>query len=154
MLLYLHYLRFLIYYVLAIKPLRGITVHALTVWYLQQHTEYAVVDSIQKIVYLLFVLASISIFLFLGGLYLSKTHILRRIALTDVQSTKQGYTSPTYSSKLIGAQGIAQTPLRPSGKVTIRGMHYDAKTLGAYIPSETHIIVISVSGSSLTVATT
>lgn len=152
---FFYYLQLLSYYVIDTSQpsgLRMLNARMLTTLQLHQHMGYAFVASIQTIVYLLFVLASISMIFFVGGVCLTKTRFLRRTVLTDVQSTEQGYTSPTYSSKLVGAQGIAQTPLHPSGKVTICGICYDVKTLGSYIPSGANVIVISVAGSSLTVA--
>jgi len=96
-------------------------------------------------------LAIVSIVLFVGGMYLSKTRLLRGMALSTVQATHQGYTARTYPDSLIGLEGIAQTPLRPAGKATICGACYDVKTLGTYVAPGVAVVVTSVSGTSLTV---
>jgi membrane-bound serine protease (ClpP class) len=58
----------------------------------------------------------------------------RNVALTAVESTNEGYIGvelPT--SSLIGRTGIAETVLRPSGKISIDGNNYDAMTEGSFI---------------------
>ena len=56
------------------------------------------------------------------------------MALTTVESSAEGYISvDRYSSSLIGKIGIAETVLRPSGKVSIDGENYDALTEGSFI---------------------
>jgi len=96
-------------------------------------------------------LTGISIVLFMGGVYLSKTRFFHRIALSTTQATHQGYTACTYPDSLIGMQGITQTPLRPAGKVTIRGVCYDVKTIGTYVASGAAVVVTDVAGTALTV---
>ena len=95
--------------------------------------------------------AVISIVLFVGGMYLSKTRLFSNMALSTVQATHQGYTARTYPDSLIGREGITQTPLRPAGKTMIGGVCYDVKTLGTYIGPRVAVVVTSVSGTSLTV---
>ncbi|MFT7020373.1 MAG: membrane-bound serine protease (ClpP class) [Cyclobacteriaceae bacterium] len=62
-----------------------------------------------------------------------------------------GFTSTNYSVSLIGQEGIAQTVLRPAGKIAIGDEIYDANTRGEYIPKDTKIKVISNEGTSLKV---
>jgi membrane-bound serine protease (ClpP class) len=52
---------------------------------------------------------------------------------------------------MIGKTGIAYTVLRPSGKVLIDGVLYDAYTRGDYIEKNDKIKVISEEGTSLKV---
>ena len=100
---------------------------------------------------LLALLASVGIILFAVGFALSKTRFFRRMVLSTVQATHQGYTARTYPDSLVGLQGTAQTPLRPAGKATIGGVYYDVTTLGAYVAPGAAIVVTGVVGTSLTV---
>ena len=53
--------------------------------------------------------------------------IFSRLALSKEQITTDGYVGvPTEQISIVGHEGIATTDLRPSGKVTINGKHYDA----------------------------
>jgi len=108
-------------------------------------------DGIRTALGLLTVLAGIGIVLFVGGFFLSKTRFFRRMALSTVQATHQGYTARTHPDSLIGLQGIAQTPLRPAGKAMIRGVYYDVSTLGTYVAPGAAVVVTGVAGTSLTV---
>lgn len=117
----------------------------------QQGASWITPDSIRTILSLLYVLVGTGFVLFLGGYYLTNTRFFRRIVLSDVQATHQGYTARTYPDSLIGLQGTTQTPLRPAGKVMIGGVYYDVKTLGTYVASGATVVVTAVSGTSLTV---
>ena len=108
-------------------------------------------DSISTALGLLTVLAGIGMVLLVGGFFLSKTRFLRRMALSTVQATQQGYTARTHPDSLIGLQGVAQTPLRPAGKAIIRGVCYDVSTLGTYVAPGATVVVTGVAGTSLTV---
>jgi len=117
----------------------------------QQGASWITPDSIHTILSLLCVLVGVGFVCFLGGYYLTYTSFFRRIVLSHVQATHQGYTARTYPDSLIGRQGTAQTPLRPTGKVTIDDVCYDAKTQGTYVASGATVVVTAVSGTSLIV---
>jgi membrane-bound serine protease (ClpP class) len=91
------------------------------------------------------------ILFFVGGSKLVDSNAFRRVALTDTQESTQGYTSNFITTVLTGKRGIAQTVLRPSGKVAIDGTIYDAYTRGEYIEKGFPVEVVSVNGSSLQV---
>lgn len=91
------------------------------------------------------------ILLLVGGSKLPDTRFFKRIALTDTQNRSQGYVSTQISEPLIGKKGIAETVLRPSGKISIDGKFYDAYTRGEYIEKGQSVEVISDEGSSLKV---
>lgn len=64
----------------------------------------------------------------------SKNGLLQRIALTSVQNTADGYVGvPVEITVLTDKIGIADTMLRPSGKVRIDGRMYDAMSEFGYI---------------------
>jgi membrane-bound serine protease (ClpP class) len=108
-------------------------------------------DNMRTILVILTALGGISVVLFVGGVYLSKTRLFSRMALSEVQATQQGYTARTYPDSLIGLQGTAQTPLRPAGKAKIHGVYYDVKTPGTYVAPGMTVVVTDVAGTSLTV---
>mmetsp|Transcript_27587 Transcript_27587/g.63946 ORF Transcript_27587/g.63946 Transcript_27587/m.63946 type:complete len:157 (-) Transcript_27587:204-674(-) len=109
------------------------------------------IHTIRMVLGILAFLAVVSSIFFVGGFYLTKTQLLRSMMLSTTQPTRQGYTTRIYSDRLIGLEGITQTPLRPAGKVKIRDLCYDAKTLGTYIAPGVAVVVISVEGTSITV---
>lgn len=91
------------------------------------------------------------ILLFILGANLDKTPIYSKVALTDRQNRNEGYVATSFQAALIGKIGIAQTVLRPSGKVLIDGQMYDAYTRGEFIEKNESVEVISDEGSSLKV---
>ncbi|HEU5145732.1 MAG TPA: NfeD family protein, partial [Chryseosolibacter sp.] len=91
------------------------------------------------------------ILLLVGGSKLPDTAFFKRIALTDTQNRSQGYVSFQVSESLLGRTGVAETVLRPSGKVIIDGKMYDAYTRGDYIQKGQTVEVISEEGPSLKV---
>jgi membrane-bound serine protease (ClpP class) len=88
---------------------------------------------------------------FVGGSKLPDTRFFKRIALTDTQDSIQGYTSNFIIGTLTGKTGTTETVLRPSGKVVIDGVMYDAYTRGEFIDKGLSVEVINVIGSSLLV---
>ena len=87
----------------------------------------------------------------LMGAKLTKTSIFNRFALTSVQDTSRGYTSSFYDKSLIGATGIVESVLRPSGRIKIDNEVYDAYTRGEYLNKGEKIEVIATEGTSLKV---
>jgi membrane-bound serine protease (ClpP class) len=72
----------------------------------------------------------------------SRRGIFRNVALTTVESTDAGYIGvDVHSSSMIGKKGIAETVLRPAGKVSIDGTIYDAMTEGSFIERGEKIII-------------
>lgn len=69
--------------------------------------------------------------------------LLRNIALNTNLEKDAGYMAvPMENKALVGKQGKARTDLRPSGKVTIDDVVYDAISEGGFIPKDTVIEVI------------
>ncbi|HTE30270.1 MAG TPA: NfeD family protein [Chryseolinea sp.] len=92
-----------------------------------------------------------AILFFIGGSQLPNTRFYKRIALTDTQESKAGYTSNFNKQSMKGKFGTAFTVLRPSGKVMIDDQLYDAFTRGEYVVAGQQVEVIDQSGSSLQV---
>jgi membrane-bound serine protease (ClpP class) len=92
-----------------------------------------------------------ALLLFFGGAKLSETKAFKRMTLTETQSSSKGYTVNTQENSLIGKQGNTHTVLRPSGKVVIDQLVYDAFTQGDYNEKGERIEVISTEGVTLKV---
>ena len=95
-------------------------------------------------------LGALFLMIFMGA-RLTRTSFFNRFALTSVQDTSTGYTSSFYDKSLIGATGIVESVLRPSGRIKINNAIYDAYTRGEYIDKGEKIKVIAAEGTSLKV---
>jgi membrane-bound serine protease (ClpP class) len=74
----------------------------------------------------------------------------KNLALKAVQDVDDGYLNVEASFlALSGKSGIAQTVLRPGGKVLIDGEVYDAVTEGGYIARDEKVVVVKVSAAQL-----
>jgi membrane-bound serine protease (ClpP class) len=91
------------------------------------------------------------IIMFFGGVRLTNSRIFKKIALQAVQNKSEGYTSNFKQEPMTGKTGTAYTVLRPSGKVVIEGVLYDAYTRGDYIDKNDKVKVINDEGTSLKV---
>ena len=89
--------------------------------------------------------------LIFGGIQLTNTRLFKRVALIGVQDRAEGYTAIFRDNSLMGLKGIAQTVLRPSGRVIIESEVYDAYTRGEFIMEDEEIEVISEEGTTLLV---
>ncbi len=89
--------------------------------------------------------------LFFGGARLTKTKAFQRIALSDTQDVKDGYSVNTFNANLLNQRGTAYTILRPSGKVMIDEQIYDAFTRGDFVEKGDTIEVIGTEGVTLKV---
>ena len=92
------------------------------------------------------------IVMFFGGVRLLNSNVFKRIALQEVQDKEDGFTSTFYKEQsMIGSKGTTYTRLRPSGKIEIEGVIYDAFTRGNFIEEGVQVEVISDEGTSLKV---
>lgn len=89
--------------------------------------------------------------LFVAGARLTDSKFFKRVALTETQDRKQGYTSSFIKENLNGKRGTAYTVLRPGGKIMIEGKLYDAYTRGEYIEKGQEVEVIEEETTSLRV---
>lgn len=67
------------------------------------------------------------------GKNILKSSAFRRLVLQDEQKADVGYTSSPQKTNLLYQNGIARTVLRPSGKIEIDGVWYDAVALDGFI---------------------
>jgi membrane-bound serine protease (ClpP class) len=91
------------------------------------------------------------ILLFVLGSRLANTRFYGRVALTTTQDSALGYSANQVTQMLIGKTGAAYTVLRPSGKVVIDDVIYDAYTRGEFIEKGQPIEVVSQEGTTLKV---
>lgn len=75
------------------------------------------------------------------GRNILQSSAFKRIILQDEQQSNEGYTSSVRNDLLLNKQGIARTVLRPSGKIEIDGVWYDAIALGGYIEKGEQVYV-------------
>ncbi|HZK40355.1 MAG TPA: NfeD family protein [Atribacterota bacterium] len=84
--------------------------------------------------------------------YIPSTRTWRKFVLSTEQKKELGYTVGTKDlTRLNGKEGIAITPLRPSGIVEVNGKKLNALTQGEYVDSNTRIKIISVEGNKIVV---
>jgi membrane-bound serine protease (ClpP class) len=95
-----------------------------------------------------------TVLLFVLGANFDKTPMYRRVALTDTQDRSKGFVSNQFDQSLVGKHGVAETVLRPSGKIMVDGILYDAYTRGEFIEKGQSVEVINDQGPSLKVKTT
>ncbi len=85
------------------------------------------------------------------GRYLPRTRRFQSLMLVSGLSPNQGYTAQSVEAHLIGRQGRAVTPLRPSGIAEIDGRRLDVTTAGLFVPAGTMVEVVRVQGSRIEV---
>jgi membrane-bound serine protease (ClpP class) len=103
--------------------------------------------------YSILIALSISILgFFLLLKYLPSTRTWRKFILSTQQKKELGYTVGTKDLKrLIGKEGKAITPLRPSGIAEVNNKKINVITQGGYVNSNTKIKVINVEGNKIVV---
>lgn len=76
------------------------------------------------------------------GRNLFNSPLFQRVVLKDEQRASEGYISSVTKLDLTGKTGIALTDLRPSGKILIDNVRYDALSEGEFIIKGTEVVVI------------
>lgn len=85
------------------------------------------------------------------GRYLPRTRRFQSLILTSGLSRSQGYTTRMIEAHLVGRQGRAVTPLRPTGVAEIDGQRLEVTTPGLFVPAGTAVEVVRVHGSRIEV---
>jgi membrane-bound serine protease (ClpP class) len=91
------------------------------------------------------------VLMFILGAKLIDSKFFNRVALADTQDSAKGYIATFVQQSMTGKRGIAHTVLRPSGKVLIDNVFYDAYSTGEYIEKGEPIEVVSHETTSLRV---
>ena len=77
--------------------------------------------------------------------------MLDELILDERQENRDGYTSVTDKSRLLGAIGVCATDLRPAGTITVEGEPIDVVTEGGFVKQGNIVKVINVDGSRVLV---
>ena len=84
--------------------------------------------------------------------WLPKTPLGKRLALRKLRAdTGAGVPESTEHARLIGAEGVATTILRPSGTVTIGDRRLSATAETGFVPAGTRVRVVRSSGLNVVV---
>lgn len=82
---------------------------------------------------------------------LSQSRLWKRLVLFHSESPQAGYRAPADLSHLVGKQGVAITPLRPSGTCVIDGQRYDVVSDGGFVKAHTRVEVVLTEGTRVVV---
>ncbi|WP_375540676.1 NfeD family protein [Virgibacillus saliphilus] len=99
------------------------------------------------IAFLVAVLAAVILFRRIG----MDKGLFRHIILKDQTTTEQGYVSSRNRLELIGLEGIAVTPLRPSGAGVFNDERLDVLSEGSFIDKGKRIKIVKVEGVRIVV---
>lgn len=75
----------------------------------------------------------------------------QRLILSHSELPEAGYRAPAVHHHLVGKQGIAVTPLRPSGTAAIDGNRYDVVSEGGYVQANSSVEVVMIEGTRVVV---
>lgn len=89
--------------------------------------------------------------LIFGGAKIVETKAFKKISLNESQKSADGFTVNSNAQLLLNKKGVANTVLRPSGKILIEGEVYDAFTRGEYIEKGEQVEIIGTEGVTLRV---
>jgi membrane-bound serine protease (ClpP class) len=93
----------------------------------------------------------VAIFLVAFLFYLPKSRIWKVLGIPQKQRASAGYVSSADYRSLLGARGITQSLLRPSGVAIFDGMRLDVMTEGEYVEPNTNVEVFQIEGSKIVV---
>lgn len=83
--------------------------------------------------------------------FLKRSGLLTQLILQFSETREQGYVGPADMTYLLGQEGVALTPLRPSGTAVINGERTDVVSEGGFIAQEAAVIVTAVEGTRVVV---
>ncbi|WP_246940475.1 NfeD family protein [Bacillus pinisoli] len=99
------------------------------------------------IAFLVCIIVSVLLFKVFG----KKVKLFDRLILKDSTHTDQGYVSTVNRIDLIGREGKALTPLRPSGTAVFADEYVDVVTEGVYLAENTSVKIVKVEGARVVV---
>jgi len=106
----------------------------------------------QALISILIALVLSMVLIYILVKYMGKNLIFDRIILGTKQEKTEGYVATNNDeSHLVGVEGRAVTPLRPSGAALIRGKRFDVLAEGEFIPINSDIVVTRVEGNKIIV---
>lgn len=109
-------------------------------------------DTKQALVSIIFAFIASCIVIYLLLKYVIKTPILNKVVLNTKQEKSKGYTALYKdNTNLLGREGIALTPLRPSGLALFGSEKLDVLSNGEFILKGEKIQIIKVEGNKIIV---
>lgn len=111
-------------------------------------TVYSVMDSFSDntmgvlvlIATALAIILTVTIYVKLGF----SSDLFNNFILSSTNSSERGYNSKQNRADLVGKTGISKTILRPTGRIEVDGIPFDAKTEGDFIGKDREILVIAI----------
>lgn len=76
------------------------------------------------------------------GKSMLQSRAFKRLVLQDEQRSDEGFTSSRRTHDLVGREAVTKTVLRPSGKIEIEGVWYDAVALNGYVDVGEKVTVV------------
>jgi membrane-bound serine protease (ClpP class) len=89
--------------------------------------------------------------LLLVGRYFPRTRLFQKIVLQSATVRAEGFRSSEDTTPLIGHQGVAQTPLRPSGRALFGTILLNVVTRGDFIQAGEEIVIAETHGNRIIV---
>ena len=83
--------------------------------------------------------------------YLPKSNLFRRISMSMVENSSEGFSSADTRDDLIGQVGVALSDLRPAGVAEFDGRRLDVVTDGGYIEKGQRVVVTEAHGMRVVV---
>jgi membrane-bound serine protease (ClpP class) len=114
---------------------------------------YLNIGSLEGTILLVSALVATPVFIALALKVFPHTYFGKKLILDKTLSREEGYSASEEKkySLLAGQEGIALSPLRPSGMVKIRDSKYSVVTSGEFIAKDAKVRVIQVEGNRIIV---
>ena len=89
----------------------------------------------------------------LGRYVMPRLMVFSKLMLKGEERASEGYVAGLTPEEFpaVGDVGMAETTLRPAGKVMIEGSLYDAVSVGTFIEKGTEIVVVNIEGNRIIV---
>jgi membrane-bound ClpP family serine protease len=105
----------------------------------------------EAIIMIIVIIAILGLVLILVLRSASKGRLSRSLILSDTLKRDSGYASSEDLDSYIGKEGITITVLRPSGISVFGDVKLDVVSEGSFIPIDTKVKIVKVSGSRIVV---
>ncbi|MGI6778395.1 MAG: NfeD family protein [Acetivibrionales bacterium] len=106
---------------------------------------------LEAFVMIIILVAIIGLLLMFALRSATKGRLSKTLVLSDSLNTASGYIGTEELSSYMGKEGIAITNLRPSGTAVFGDVKLDVVSDGGYIPKDTKVKVVHVSGRRVAV---
>ncbi|MFO7871374.1 MAG: NfeD family protein [Kiritimatiellia bacterium] len=83
--------------------------------------------------------------------FLPRTHIFQRLMLSSATRTEDGYSASDSTEDLVGLEGKAQTPLRPSGIGIFGDRRLNVVARGDFVEKDTPVVIAETHGNRIVV---